>query len=204
MDLEGETPSRRRHGAELEEALLDAAWDELVERGYSGATYEGVAARAGTSRPVVYRRWPTKRDLTLAAVRHRGDRDRLLDPDAGSLRADLLTLLSEVNRRRAPVMIVLGANAGDFHREAGLSPDALRDEWLGDRATLLDTIVQRAVTRGEVDPVRVTPRTVRLASDLLRHQVLMTMAPATPQWLAQLVDEIVLPVLTGSAPGAAH
>ena len=42
-------------GAELEEALLDAAWAELQEVGYPAFTYEGVAQRAGTSKPVLYR-----------------------------------------------------------------------------------------------------------------------------------------------------
>jgi len=53
--------------AALEEALLDAAWAELLRAGYEALTYEAVAERARTSRAVLYRRWPTKRDLVLAA-----------------------------------------------------------------------------------------------------------------------------------------
>lgn len=196
MDLDEGAPVRRRRGGELQDALLDAAWDEIVARGYAGATYEGVAERAGTSRPVVYRRWPTKQELTLAAVRHRGGHDRPPDPDTGILRGDLVALLTDLNQRRAAVMIVLGDNAGDFRRDTGLTPDQLRDEWLGDRATLVGTIVARGVQRGEVDPSRVTPRTLRLPTDLLRHQVLSTMGPASDEWIVQVVDEIVLPVLT--------
>src|SRR5690606_37471793 len=37
----------RRRGTDLEEALLEATWMELTERG-GGLTMEGVAARAGT------------------------------------------------------------------------------------------------------------------------------------------------------------
>ncbi|MFD7947322.1 helix-turn-helix domain-containing protein, partial [Streptomyces sp. NPDC059744] len=59
---------KRRRGAELETALLDAAWDELIAMGFEELTYEAVAARAGTSRAVLYRRWPTKRELVLAAL----------------------------------------------------------------------------------------------------------------------------------------
>jgi AcrR family transcriptional regulator len=62
----------RRRGQALDDALLDAAWDELVERGYGRFTIEAVAARAGTSRPVIYRRWPTRSDLAIAAIRHHG------------------------------------------------------------------------------------------------------------------------------------
>ena len=196
MDLDEAAPVRRRRGEELEDALLAAAWDELVTRGYAGATYEGVAARAGTSRPVVYRRWPTKQELTLAAVRHRGGHDQPPDPNTGTLRGDLVALLTDLNRRRTAVIIVLGDNAGEFRRETGLSPDQLRDEWLGDRESVIATIVARGVQRGEVDEARVTPRTLRLPTDLLRHQVLTTMAPASEEWIVQVVDEIVLPVLT--------
>ena len=60
----------RRRGAELEEALLEAAWQELEERGYAGLTMENVATRAGTSRPVIARRWRSKAELTIATLRH--------------------------------------------------------------------------------------------------------------------------------------
>ena len=62
---------RRRHGAELEAAVLDAAWDALIEVGYAHLTMGGVAERAQTSEPVLYRRWPNKDALVLAAMEHR-------------------------------------------------------------------------------------------------------------------------------------
>ncbi len=43
----------RRRGTALENAILDAAWAELVEHGYADMTLESVAKRAGTSRPVL-------------------------------------------------------------------------------------------------------------------------------------------------------
>ncbi|MFF0588188.1 hypothetical protein ACFYWD_19660 [Streptomyces sp. NPDC003781] len=48
----GGTPTRRR-GAALENAITDVAWDVLVEHGYNGFAYEAVAARDGTSKPVL-------------------------------------------------------------------------------------------------------------------------------------------------------
>ena len=61
-----ETRTRRR-GAELEQAILDAAWAELCEVGYTALTIEAVAKRAGTSKPVIYRRWPSRAHLVIAA-----------------------------------------------------------------------------------------------------------------------------------------
>lgn len=190
----------RRRGQKLTDALLEAAWGELAERGYAAATYERIAERAGTSRPVVYRRWPTKAELALAAIRHQGARDPVDEPDTGSLRGDLLALLGDVNRRRSPIMAVLGASAGEFLRETGLSPSQVREYWLGDRATVINRVIARAVDRGEVPPERVTPRTSRLAGDLLRHEVLMRLHPASAQVIREIVDEVLLPVLTGAPP----
>ena len=68
MSLKG--PPRRRRGDVLERALLDAAWAELEDSGYDDLTIDAVAQRAGTSRAVLYRRWPNKQDLMLAALAH--------------------------------------------------------------------------------------------------------------------------------------
>jgi len=61
------TTTTRRRGSALDDALLDAAWAELQEAGYAGLTMEGVAQRAGTSRPVLARRWPNRPQLVIAA-----------------------------------------------------------------------------------------------------------------------------------------
>ncbi|WP_448062195.1 TetR/AcrR family transcriptional regulator [Cellulomonas hominis] len=72
-----------RRGAELEEALLDAAWQQLLTAGYGGFTVDAVAERAHTSKPVLYRRWPTREDLLLALVRHQGEVDMFPSPTPG-------------------------------------------------------------------------------------------------------------------------
>ena len=59
--------ARRRHGEELQAALLEAAWEELVETGYAKLTMESVARRAHTGIAVLYRRWANKDQLVLAA-----------------------------------------------------------------------------------------------------------------------------------------
>ena len=59
---------QRRRGAELEAALLDAAWQELVEAGFARLTMESVANRAKTGVAVLCRRWPNKDDLGLSSA----------------------------------------------------------------------------------------------------------------------------------------
>jgi hypothetical protein len=69
---------------EREDALLDAAWDELREVGYARLTMEGIAQRARTSRPVLARRWPTRHQLVVAALRRHRPMLSGEVPDTGS------------------------------------------------------------------------------------------------------------------------
>ena len=87
----------RRRGADLEDAILDAAWEQLTAEGYGRFTIDTVAARARTSKPVLYRRWKTSDELLRAAIRHRGAVTEVPDPDTGTLRGDMLALLRYSN-----------------------------------------------------------------------------------------------------------
>jgi AcrR family transcriptional regulator len=87
----------RRRGTELESAILDAAWEQLTAEGYEHFTVDTVAARARTSKPVLYRRWKTREDLLRAAVRHRGADSR---PGAG--RRDIRDRTESTDPRRRP------------------------------------------------------------------------------------------------------
>ena len=53
-------------------------------------SFERAIEDAQVSRASAYRRWPTKAELALAAIRHQGARDPVDEPDTGSLRGDLL------------------------------------------------------------------------------------------------------------------
>src|SRR5262245_16865765 len=127
------SPGTRRRGAELEEALLEAAWQELVAVGYARFTIEGVAARAGTSRPVLYRRWPDRSERAVAAVRHFGRSEPIPMPDTGSVRDDLVTLLRDASKARTELAALFSVQMGEFFAETGRSPADLRAEFLGAR-----------------------------------------------------------------------
>ena len=100
-------PTRRR-GADLEQAILRAALDELAETGYAGLTMDRVARRAGTNKNAIYRRWPNRAALGLAAYQELVVTDQEL-PDTGELRGDVLELLRRANRH-------LSSPAGDILR----------------------------------------------------------------------------------------
>ncbi len=193
---EGAATPRRRRGTALENALLEAAWDEIVEKGYDGFTIESVAERAQTARAVIYRRWATKSDLVRAAIAHHGQHEHVPVPDTGSLRGDLVELLRSMNRRRAPLIgILLSARIDAFSSEMGASLSDLRDEFLRGRTSIGDHIFARAVARGEVDPAALTPRVRTVVYDLYRHEVLMTHRAVPDDVIDAIVDEVALPLL---------
>ena len=194
MDLEA-APKRRR-GTELESALLEAAWEQLIAGGYGAFTMEAVAERAQTSRPVIYRRWPDRPSLALAAVSYGVNRDVVEVPDTGSVRTDLIELMHRSNAVRAPLIPMLSLQLGAYYSETGSSLADIHREVLKDRRTRgIDIILERGIARGEVDPARLTERIRTLPFDLFRHEALMTLQPLSAAAITEIVDEIFLPLV---------
>ena len=72
-------------------AIVAATLSLLEERGYSGLSFAAVANTAGTTKPAIYRRWSSKRDLVLEAVfRTQGDD---VVANTGDLDADMRTMV---------------------------------------------------------------------------------------------------------------
>jgi len=199
MSLNDEVPApQRRRGAALENALLDAAWDELVDRGYTEFTIESVAERARTSRAVLYRRWPTKPELARAAVLHAGRKEQVEIPDTGSLRDDVVELLRRANGLRARLGIMMTLQLSGYYAETGTGPSELRNAFLAGRGTAVDTLISRALERGEVDPAKLSPRVVGVPFDLYRQELLMTLKPVPDDVIESIVDEVFLPLVRPS------
>ena len=170
-------PARaRRRGEALAQAILRAAVDELVESGYAGLTMDGVAQRAGTNKNAIYRRWPSRAALAVAAYRQLSIGDQPL-PDTGSLRSDSLELLRRANR-------AWSSPAGNVLRSllAGVSDDpellALIQERANDaRSGVWLTVLGRAIARGEAQPEALHPRvaTVAMSTSLAESRAHRTM-----------------------------
>ena len=156
----------RRRGAKLEGAILDAGWDQLIDGGYQGFTFEAIAERARTGKTALYRRWPDKEALLLAVLAHRGFGTPAEVPNTGSLREDVLTLLRALNRLGDTGAALLSTIAGAYFDETETTPAQLRAQVLGDRTLAMTEVVQRAIERGELTAA-LPPRVVALPYDLL-------------------------------------
>ncbi|HEY3261022.1 MAG TPA: TetR/AcrR family transcriptional regulator [Pseudonocardiaceae bacterium] len=189
----------RRRGAALEEAILRAAADELTESGYAGLTMDKVANRAGTNKNAIYRRWPNRLALGIAAYRRLAT--TVQPPDTGSLRGDVLELLRRANRHwSSPLGAILrelmsaaGGASGLLAQLPEQSTDAGAAAWL--------TILGRAVARGEASPEALHPRVATVAIVLLRNEFVMRGVPTAPDdVLVEIVDEVYLPLVRQRGP----
>jgi AcrR family transcriptional regulator len=187
----------RRRGATLERAVLQAAIDELLAVGYGRLTMDRVAERAGTNKNALYRRWPSRATLAVAAYRQMAAGDLPL-PDTGTLRDDALELLRRANRAwSSPV--------GSVQRSllAGVADDpellALIQERSNDAGSAIWlTILGREVARGEARPEAVHPRVATAAVVLLRNEYVTRGISAAPDHvLVEIVDEVFIPLVRG-------
>ena len=184
----------RRRGAALEQALLDAAWAELQEAGYAGLTMEAVADRAGTSRAVLYRRWRSRAELVIVAMRRQRPMLSGEVPDTGSLRGDVLALLTRVSDR----LTELGPETvygilGDYFADTELF-SAFQEQVLHIGAGVMATILKHAEERGEVRP-GISPRVASVPTDLFRHELLVRRTPPARSAIAEIIDDVFLPLV---------
>jgi AcrR family transcriptional regulator len=192
---------QRRRGEELEAALLEAAWQELVETGFARLTMELVAARAKTGVAVLYRRWSNKDDLVIAAIHHYGNTHPVEIPDTGSLRDDMIALLSEASTARVSFVAIITAAFSGLLSSTGLTPAQVREKVMADRPTWSDQIFARAHKRGEIDLDRIPPAVLTMPFDLMRHDMLMTYKPIPPERVLAIVDDLFMPLVAINRPG---
>lgn len=188
----------RRRGEALERAIFEATLAELSEAGYLNLSMERVAQRARTGNASLYRRWPTRAELVIEAIRHAAP-DRMEIPDTGSVRGDMLALLRQVCARQA-------GPAGEVMR--GVIAESLGNQRvMAARARLAEArteqflaILHRGAARGEVRRAAVTPLLAGAAPALVMHHFLLHGTPATDRLLSEIVDEIVMPLIEPAPP----
>jgi AcrR family transcriptional regulator len=184
----------RRRGEELYAAIFEATLAELAEVGYSRLAMERIAARAGASKASLYRRWPSRAELVIAALGHRYGGPEPT-PDTGSLRDDVLSLLrlgaSRLNG-------IFGVAARGLMAETLTDPDrtaGVRPSMFTSRNRIMREILDRAAARGEIRPAAITPQIVGLAPGLVDYHFLIHGAPIPDDVLTGIVDNILLPLL---------
>lgn len=189
----------RRRGDALSESIYNSTIELIKKGGYVNLTFQEIAQAAKTSRTVIYRRWQTKFDLiheiwVYKTKKALGDGE-LIDKikDTGSLRGDLLQLLTLYNKLYTEVGPEI-MNAILF--EMGQNNKKMTEITVG--ATNKNILVMRkllgfAIARGEKIK-KVSNTTLTLPFDLIRVEYLIRKDVIDEKRLELLVDEILLPV----------
>ena len=196
MTSTGVTGTRTTSRApERRSAVCVSVFELLGEVGYDRMTMDAVAARAHVSKATIYRTWQDKPALVAEALAFHFQ-DSPPPPDTGSLRGDLLALMT--------VACQLG-NSLDGQVVAGVMTAAARNPVLAKtmhehmyekKHAVYVAVIGRAVQRGELDPAT--------DPDLL-HEVMHSMVLARrleisealdEEFARHIVDDVLMPVLT--------
>jgi AcrR family transcriptional regulator len=187
-------PGRPR-SERAEQAILDATIEAVGENGIDGVRCEDVAARAGVGKATLYRRWPGKEDLLIAAFA--AIKRPVPQPRGESVRADLIALLTVVaadaDDPRYTQQYALLHGAGERYPRLVAR---YREEIIEPRRELVRSVLRRGVETGEIR----RDTDVEVAMLLLTGAVMARgkhdTTPAAPGFVARAVDEL----LQGIAP----
>jgi AcrR family transcriptional regulator len=201
--MDEQTKGTRRRGEVLEEAILLAAWEELRETGYSHLTMESAAARAGTNKAVLYRRWANKSDLVIAALHKYLPRFPNEIPNTGNLRDDVYAYLHGLagpiksigaQTIRGLMTEQLGSGSPLFRHLIESMPQLSQPRSESKLTAAMTTILKNAELRGEVRLEKLSPRIISLPWELLRNEII-TRQEVSDTTIAEIVDDIFLPLI---------
>nr|WP_236076158.1 TetR/AcrR family transcriptional regulator [Streptomyces coffeae] len=183
--------------ARTRDAVRDAVLTGLAEHGYPGLTVEYVAERSGIHKTTLYRRWGGVEGLVTDALDLAGE-DTWTPPDTGSLDGDLRALAREVTDTFGDASAAAGPTAfiaAAFQSER--TAEALRG-FYAERFTRCETVVRRAVERGEAPPGTDAGAVVRAVSAPLFFRAVVTREPLD----APLADQTAAAVAAAVRAGA--
>lgn len=184
-----------RHGRSeaARQAVLNAADDLLVERGFAGVTIEGIAARAGVAKQTIYRWWSSKVDILLDTFID--DMAQHLTPaDLGDLGDDLRQHLHRLARflTTSDSGAVFRALAGQAQHDPAVAA-RLRTDYLGQQRARDRLPLERAVERGQLPEDTDVDLAVDRLVGPIYYRALVTGDPMPREFTDRLVAEFLGP-----------
>ncbi|WP_319458237.1 MULTISPECIES: TetR/AcrR family transcriptional regulator [unclassified Mycobacterium] len=176
-----------------EAELLEVTLRLLQQGGYDGLTVDAVASTARASKATVYRRWPTKAELVLAAFIE-SIRQVAVAPETGTLRGDLLQFGHAVCDQARAHAGTVRAVLVEVSRNPALD-DVMQHQFLDQRKVLIDHILGQAVDRGEIDAAAITDDLWDVLPGYLIFRSILSARPPTRGTVRALVDDVMIPSL---------
>lgn len=200
-------PQRRPPGGpvlqdSVTEAIEAAFFEELASTGYARLSLEAVAKRAGAGKAAIYRRWPSKLDMTVALATAVAV-DAPASADTGTLRGDVLAFLTEAAEalrtplasRIIPDLLAEGARNPELQQALFT---AVRDTRRGKATRMLEHAIQRGELPAATD--------LELALDFLAGPLYWRLAvvrtPTAPDYLDRLADKLLAAIAAPESGGS--
>ncbi len=187
-----------RHGgrhldASRDEVLRAAALKLLAEIGYDRLTVDAIAACAGAGKATIYRRWSGKAELVVDALTC--EKVVRPTPNTGSLRSDLMALAQWTSRDESKMdtQVMIGLVSALPH-DAELR-DVFRERLVGSHVATLTEILDRAVERGEIPPVKNFGIIISIIPALVLHSLLIRGEIPDQRYVEMVVVDVILPLL---------
>jgi len=177
-----------------EAELLAVTLELLQEHGYDRLTLDAVATTAHASKATLYRRWPTKAQLVMAAFVE-GTRQVAVDPDTGTLRGDLLRLGEQIWAHVSTHASTIRAVLVEVSRSAQLDA-MMQEQFLDQRKALMSHVFARAVDRGEIEASAITEDLWDVLPGYLIYRSVLTGRAPSSRTVQDLVDNVLIPSLT--------
>lgn len=177
-----------------EAELLGVTLELLQEHGYDRLSLDAVATAARASKATLYRRWPTKAELVLAAFVE-GTRHVAVDPDTGTLRGDLLRLGQQISAHVSTHASTIRAVLMEISRSDTLAA-MLHEQFLSQRKALMSRVLARAVDRGEIEASAITEDLWDVLPGYLIYRSVLTGRAPTRRTVQDFVDNVLIPSLT--------
>jgi AcrR family transcriptional regulator len=144
----GRKPGRPR-SEQAEQAIIEATLDLFAEQGFEGVCVEAVASRAGVGKATIYRRWPNKEELLLAALGSL--KSPFPEPKGVSVRDDLIAMLEvmcadKADPRKARRAMLLHGEGQKYPRLMARWKETV----LEPRREVMRSVIRRGIATGEL------------------------------------------------------
>ena len=179
----------RPRDTHIDAAVLDATLATLDESGYGRLSLEEVSRRAGTTKPAIYRRWPNRQRLVLAALGQRLGEAQA--PDTGCTLCDLdecLKLFVAAFRRMPPD--VIGPLFADCASDRELKAAFMTTLFDPPRAAVKETL-DRAHARGDLREEVDRDLILDLIGSLVHYRTLFGHARTTDAEIERAVEALL-------------
>jgi AcrR family transcriptional regulator len=178
--------------------ILASTLDLLAERDYERVTLDEIAARTGKAKTTLYRRWATKEDLVLAAIRAAGSPPEVdLLPDLGSLRSNLLAVVDSEwlggPDRRLAIFAGLASATRSSERLAGVVASEITEPYV----EIYRRLLLQALDAGEIPAGLTTsiPVLAEVIPAMSTHRLNASREPVNREFFVSVVDDVVLAAL---------